>query len=409
MQVINSGDTAWVLVCSALVMLMTPGLALFYGGMVRKKNLLSTIMLSFVVLSIVGIQWILWGYSLSFGPDHWGIIGGFKWLGLYGINQMPNSDYAPTIPYMAFVIFQAMFAIITPALITGALVERIKFSGFIIFIILWATFVYDPIAHWVWGMGGWMKNMGVLDFAGGLVVHISAGISALAAVLVVGKRLGFRKVPMEPNNVPITVLGGSLLWFGWFGFNGGSALAANGLAVNAFVVTMISASSAALVWMLISWIRRKPSVLGFITGAILGEVAITPASGFVGPLSAIAIGAIGAVLGYFTVIFRMKKGIDDSLDVFACHGVGGIWGVFATGIFASRIINSSGANGLIFGNINQLFTQFLAIVVVIIYSFLVTWILAAVVNAIFGMRVKKIEENIGLDISQHAETAYSMF
>jgi Amt family ammonium transporter len=407
---INAGDTAWILTSSALVMLMTPALAFFYGGLVRKKNLLSTIMLSLVMLALISLQWVLYGYSLAFGPDKWnGLIGGLQWLGLNGVGQAPNPDYASTIPHLAFMIFQAMFAIITPALITGAFVERVNFSGFLVFALFWATLVYDPVAHWVWGKGGWLSKLGVLDFAGGLVVHLTAGMSALATALVIGRRRGFEESNFEPNNIPFTVLGGGILWFGWFGFNAGSALTSGGLASNAFVATHISGASAAFTWMILSWMKGKPSLIGFVTGAIAGEVAITPASGFVPPIAAIPIGVISAILVYFTMYYRLKFKIDDSLDVFACHGVAGIWGVLATGIFASQVINSAGSDGLVFGNFSQLATQLLGVVVVGVYAFVLTLVLAKVIDAMFGLRVRKIEEEIGLDISQHAENAYSLF
>lgn len=407
--IINSGDTAWVLISSALVLLMTPALGFFYGGMVRKKNLLSTIMLSSVVVALISIQWVLYGYSLSFGPDKCGLIGGLEWLGLSGVGQMPNPDYAATIPHLAFMVFQMMFAIITPALITGAFVERVNFSGFLLFTLLWATFVYNPVAHWVWGVGGWLRNLGALDFAGGTVVHVTAGVSALATAIVVGKRKGYGASPIEPNSIPFVILGAFLLWFGWFGFNAGSALTAGGLATNAFVVTTVSAASSGLTWMLISWMFRRPSVIGFVTGAVVGLVAITPASGYVGPLAAIVIGAVAATLSYFAILLRMKTVVDDSLDVFACHGVGGIWGAIATGIFASKIVNPAGNNGLVYGNPEQLKVQLITVLVTAGYAFVMTLFLAKVVDAIFGLRVKRIEEDLGLDISQHAENAYGSF
>ncbi len=404
---VDSGDTAWVLASSALVMLMTPALGLFYGGMVRKKNALSTIMFSFAILALISVQWVLFGYSLAFGPDVHGVIGNLNWLGLNGVGQEPNADYAATIPALAFMIFQAMFAIITVALISGAFVERIKFSAFMLFSLLWATLVYDPIAHWVWGAGGWLRNMGALDFAGGTVVHISSGVSALAIAFVIGSRKGFGKQPMEPHNIPMVVLGAAILWFGWFGFNGGSAVASNGLATNAFVVTNTAAGAAALVWTMLSWYNKRPSVLGAATGGVVGLVAITPASGFVTPLAAIVIGAVAAVISYYAMLFRSKQTVDDSLDVWACHGLGGTWGAIATGIFATVAVNSAGANGLIYGNPGQLVTQIIAVGVTWIYAFVMTVILAKVVDATIGLRVRDEEESVGLDISQHAEKAYS--
>ncbi|MCZ7373235.1 MAG: ammonium transporter [Candidatus Methanoperedens sp.] len=404
---IDTGDTAWVLISTALVMLMIPAVGLFYGGMVRKKNALSTIMFSFAILALISVQWILFGYSLAFGPDVGGVIGNLNWIGLNGVGQAPNPEYASTIPSMAFMMFQAMFAVITVVLITGAFVERIKFSAFLVFSFLWATLVYDPIAHWVWGTGGWLRNMGALDFAGGMVVHVSAGVSAVAIALVIGARKGFGKHVMEPHNIPMTVLGAILLWFGWFGFNAGSAVTSGGLAVNAFVVTNTGGAAAALVWMLLSWYHKKPSVLGTVTGGIVGLAAVTPASGFVTPLAAIVIGAVAAVISYYAMLFRMKRNIDESLDVWACHGIGGAWGAIATGIFATTLVNPAGANGLLYGNSGLLFTQIIAVAVTWVYSFVVTLILAKVIDATIGLRVGEEEEAVGLDVSQHAEKAYS--
>jgi Amt family ammonium transporter len=403
--VINAGDTAWVLISAALVILMTPAVGFFYGGMVRKKNILSTIMMCFAILMVISLQWVLIGYTLAFGPTNGGLIGGLNWLGLIGVGQLPNIDYAATIPALAFMIFQAAFAIVTPSLIVGAFVERIKFSSFLVFSLLWATIVYDPVAHWVWGVGGWLRMLGALDFAGGTVVHVTAGFSALAIALVLGKRIGYGKDNMEPSNIPIVVLGAVLLWFGWFGFNGGSALAANGLAVSAFVVTNTAAAAAAVVWMLLSWFHRRPSVLGVATGAVVGLVAITPASGFVDPLSAIAIGGIAAVISYYMIVLRMKLRIDESLDAFACHGMGGAWGAIATGIFASKAINPAGADGLLLGNPGLVWTQFLAVAASGLFAFVVTIVLAKLIDAVMGLRVASNEELVGLDISQHAETA----
>ncbi|MDD5474706.1 MAG: ammonium transporter [Candidatus Methanoperedens sp.] len=404
---IDTGDTAWVLISTALVMLMIPAVGLFYGGMVRKKNALSTIMFSFAILALISVQWILFGYSLAFGHDVGGVIGNLDWIGLNGVGNAPNPDYAKTIPSMAFMMFQAMFAVITVVLITGAFVERIKFSAFLIFSFLWATLVYDPIAHWVWGQGGWLRTMGALDFAGGLVVHVSAGVSALAIALVIGARKGFGKHMMEPHSIPMTVLGAILLWFGWFGFNAGSAVTSGGLAVNAFVVTNTGGAAAALVWMLLSWYHKKPSVLGTVTGGVVGLATVTPASGFVTPLAAIVIGAVAAVLSYYAMLFRMKRNIDESLDVWACHGIGGAWGAIATGIFATTLVNPAGANGLLYGNSGLLITQVIAVAVTWVYSFVVTFILAKVIDATIGLRVGEEEEAVGLDVSQHAEKAYS--
>jgi len=405
---VNSGDTAWILISSALVMLMTPGLALFYGGMVRRKNVLSTIMMSFAILALVGILWVLYGYSLSFGPDRSGIIGGLDWFGLNQVGQSPSSTYATTVPHLAFMIYQAMFAIITVALWTGAVVERMKFSALMLLAVLWLTFVYTPVAHWVWGSGGWLAKMGALDFAGGTVVHITAGVSALAIAMALGPRKGIKeKESMEPNSIILVVIGAALLWFGWFGFNAGSALTAGGLASNAFVTTNTAACTAGLTWMLLSWFHRRPSLLGTATGAVVGLVAITPAAGFVQPWAAIPIGAVASVLSYYMMVFRARKmGVDEALDVWACHGIGGTWGALATGIFATVAVNSAGANGLLAGNPALFVKQLLAVSVVWAFSFGMTWILVKVVNAVVGLRVTEMEERVGLDISQHGERAY---
>ncbi len=407
---INGADTVWVLISAALVMLMTPAVGLFYGGMVRKKNVLSIITQSFIVLALISIQWIMLGYSLAFGPDiggH-GLIGGFQWIGLNGVGGAPNPDYSPTIPASVFMIYQGMFAIITPVLITGAFVDRMKFSTFIVFTLIWTTVVYDPIAHWVWGTGGWLRALGTLDFAGGTVVHISAGFSALAAAIIIGRRIGFKTDNMAPHNIPMTILGGILLWFGWFGFNAGSALSAGNLAANAFIVTNTSASAGALTWMVASWKHGgKPNALGIVTGGVAGLAAITPASGYVGPHAAIVIGGAAGIICYFAMHIKNKKTmIDDSLDVFACHGIGSTWGVIATGIFASVAINSAGANGLIFGDTSLIESQFIAVIVTGFYSFIITTIILKILDAAMGLRVEEDEEIEGLDITQHGEKAY---
>jgi Amt family ammonium transporter len=405
---VDTGDTAWVLIASALVMLMTPGLALFYGGMVRTKNVLGTVMQSFIALGIISIQWVLYGYSLAFGPDIGHVIGSLQWIGLRGVGLEPYPDYSATIPHQAFMIFQMMFAVITPALITGAFAERFKFKTYLIFLILWATFVYDPLAHWVWGVGGWIRNLGALDFAGGLVVHISSGIAALAAALLVGKRKGYGEEPMPPHNLTMTLLGAALLWFGWFGFNGGSAVASGSLATSAFVVTHISTASAALSWMIAEWTYRgEPTVLGVASGAVAGLVAITPASGFVGPVSAIIIGLTAGVACYFAINLKTKLGYDDSLDVVGVHGVGGTWGALATGLFASKAINSAGNNGLFFGNPSLLGIQALSVVSAWIYSFVVTLIILKILDWTMGLRVNDEHEVNGLDLSQHGEAGYN--
>jgi Amt family ammonium transporter len=406
---IDTGDTAWVLVSTALVLLMTaPGVALFYGGMVRSKNALSTVMQSFVILCLISVQWVLWGYSLAFGPDIGGIIGSLAWVGLNGVGTTPNADYAATIPHQAFMLFQMMFAVITPALITGAFAERIKFKSFLLFTLLWATFIYDPLAHWVWGVGGWVRNLGALDFAGGTVVHISSGIAGLACALVVKKRLGLGKEGMHPNNLPMTLTGAALLWFGWFGFNAGSALGAGELATSTFTATNTATAAAALTWMVVEWIYRgKPSALGVASGAVAGLVAITPASGFVGPISSIWIGMGAGGLCYLFVMLKPLFGYDDALDAVGVHGIGGTWGALATGLFASKAVNAAGADGLFFGNPAQLGIQAVAVLVTLVFVFVGTLIILAVVAAITGLRVSEEDERTGLDLSQHDEKAYS--
>jgi Amt family ammonium transporter len=391
-------------------MLMTPALGFFYGGLVRRKNVLATIMHSFFILALISVQWALWGYTLAFGPDKGGIIGGLDWLGLKGVGAEPNPDYAATIPHSAFMIFQCMFAVITPALITGAFAERKRFKAFVIFSLAWATLVYAPIAHWVWGVGGWLRDFGALDFAGGTVVHISSGVTALVAAMVLGRRVGFGQESMEPHNLTYTVLGAALLWFGWFGFNAGSALGANGLAANAFVVTNIAAAMGALTWMTVSWIRHgHPSVLGAAAGAVAGLVAITPASGFVSPSSAIVIGFGAGVFCFFAVdalkgIFK----IDDALDVFAVHGIGGIWGSLATGLFAEKAVNAAGADGLFFGGAGLLGKQIVAVVAVIVFAAAVSWLILKAIDLTIGLRVPEQEEVLGLDTTQHGELAYQL-
>ncbi|HJY84575.1 MAG TPA: ammonium transporter [Candidatus Binatia bacterium] len=402
-----------MLTSSALVLMMTaPGLALFYGGLVRRKNGLATIMQSFVLVALISVQWVLWGYTLAFGPDHGGLVGGLDWLGLIGVEGVPNPDYAPTIPHQTYMIYQAMFAIITPALITGAIAERMKFSAFLVFSLLWATFVYDPLAHWVWGKGGWIGTnggMGALDFAGGTVVHISSGISALAAALVMGKRLGYPQEPMPPHNLPFAVVGAAMLWVGWFGFNAGSALSSGALATSAFVATNTATGAATLSWMFTEWaMRGKPTVLGAASGAVAGLVAITPAAGFVGPLSALVIGVVGGALCFAACNVKTRFGYDDSLDVVGVHCVGGTTGALLTGLFASKLVNSAGADGLLFGNPAQFITQLIAVVTTLVYCFVVAFILLKVVDALMGLRVEEEEELAGLDLSQHGENAYTL-
>ena len=408
---INSGDTAWVLISTALVMLMTiPGLALFYGGLVRRKNVLATMMQSFFVLCLISIQWVLWGYSLSFGPDKGHIIGSLAWLGLKGVGIMPNTDYAATIPHVLFVTYQMMFAVITPGLITGAFAERMKFSTYVVFTLLWATLVYAPLCHWVWGTGGWLRNLGVLDFAGGIVVHVSSGFAALVCALVMGKRRGYGREPMPPHNLPLTIIGAGLLWFGWFGFNAGSALGANGLAATTFLVTNTAAAAAALTWMFIEWKAiGKPTILGGATGAVAGLATITPASGFVSVLSAILIGVAAAAVCYTAVaIIKLKFAYDDSLDAFGVHGIGGALGVLATGLLAQKIINPAGNDGLFFGNLTQFNAQAIGVLVAIAYSVTLTFIMLKLLDATMGLRVTDEEEVVGLDITQHEESAYTL-
>jgi ammonium transporter, Amt family len=402
--VINGGDTAWVLTATALVMLMTPGLALFYGGLVRRKNVLSILMQCMFILALVSVTWVLVGYTMAFGKDFngWGIIGNLDNIGLKGIGSDPG-PYARTIPAAAFALFQMMFAIITPALIIGAFAERKRFKAFVLFILLWSLLVYSPICHWVWGDNGWLKNMGVLDYAGGTVVHISSGVAALVAALVLGPRVRRESDRFEPHDVRLTVIGAGILWFGWFGFNGGSALAADGHAVNAVMVTNTAAGMGALTWLTMSWLHKgSPSVIGAVSGAIAGEVGITPASGFVDPSSAIVIGFIAGAVCYGAILLRQRLQIDDALDVWAVHGVGGTLGVFLTGVLAVATIG--GAKGLIDGNAGQVGTQLVAIAAVWIYSAVATLVILKVVGAFVGLRVEESEEEAGLDASQHGET-----
>jgi ammonium transporter, Amt family len=408
----NTGDTAWVLISSVLVLGMTiPGLAFFYGGLVRRKNVLSILMQCFIIACVISLQWVLFGYSLAFGPDTGlGIIGSLKWAGLNFVGGQPNADYAATIPHQVFMIFQAMFAIITPALIIGAFAERMKFSAFLIFTVLWATLVYDPLAHWVWGTGGWLRELGALDFAGGIVVHVSSGISALTLAILLGKRCGYAQQPFRPHNLPFTVLGAALLWFGWFGFNAGSALGANELAANAFITTHIAASAAGLTWALIEWRHHgAPTILGAATGAVAGLVAITPACGFVNPMNAIFIGIIVSLFCYIAVVLiKSWLGYDDSLDAFGVHGVGGIWGTLATGLFAEKAVNAAGVDGLFFGNAKLFLVQLMLVIVVPLFAAAMTWIIFKAVDALVGMRVEKKDEIVGLDLTQQSESAYTV-
>jgi Amt family ammonium transporter len=405
---VNPIDTVFVLFSAVLVMLMTPGLAFFYGGMVRRKNILSVLMQCMVVLCLISLQWIFFGYSLAFAPGN-GFWGGWAWLGLRGVGFEPFADYSATIPHQVFMFFQMMFAVITPALIIGAFAERMKFSAFLIFALLWATFVYDPLCHWVWGSGGWLKQMGILDFAGGIVVHTSAGIAALATTLIIGRRKGINHTP-SPHNLPFVVLGTGLLWFGWFGFNAGSALAVNSVAVNAFIVTNTAAAAAGLSWALLEWVRNgRPTVFGTVTGAIAGLATVTPASGFVSVGSAVIIGICASIVCFIGVaVIKPRFGYDDSLDAFGVHGIGGILGTLATGLFASKLINPAGADGLFFGNPKQFLIQLAGVSITVVYTFSVTFAIYKLVDIFFGIRVKEKEEVMGLDLTQHRESAYTI-
>ena len=408
MNALNGADTVFILMSTAMVMLMTPGLALFYGGMVRAKNVLGTVMQSFFMVGVASIIWAVVGYSLAFGPDVGHVIGNLSWVGLAGVGLTPGS-YAPTVPALAFMAFQLMFAVITPALITGAFAERMKFSGFLLFTVLWCVLVYAPVAHWVWGEGGWLRELGVLDFAGGIVVHANAAAAALAAVLVIGKRRDLGSESLSPHNLPMTVLGAALLWFGWFGFNAGSALSAGALAVSAFVATHLAAAAAMVSWVVVEWLHRgKPTTLGAASGCIAGLATITPAAGFVTPLPAIVIGLVAGALCYAGILLKWRLRYDDSLDVVGVHGVGGITGALLTGVFATTAVNAAGANGLLYGNPGQLVIQLIAVLVTAVYSFGVSYVLLRVVDATVGLRVSAEEESVGLDLSQHSEASYTL-
>ncbi|HRW07596.1 MAG TPA: ammonium transporter [Caldilineaceae bacterium] len=405
---INPGDTAWIMVSIALVTLMTPALGFFYGGMVRRKNILSTLNLSFITMGLISLQWVLFGYSLAFGDTLGGIVGGLDYLGFHSVTGAPSPVYASNVPHLAFAAFQMTFAVITPALITGAFVERVRFKAFIIFALLWATLVYDPVAHWVWGSGGIFAGLGALDFAGGTVVHITAGFSALAFAMAIRPRSDYINATIEPHHIPYTVLGAGLLWVGWFGFNGGSALAADGIAVTAVVNTNTAAAAAAVVWMLLSWRESKPSVLGIAVGAVVGLVAITPAAGFVTPLAAIVIGASAAPISYYCIRLVHRRKLDESLDVWGCHGMAGAWGAIATGLFATTTVNPNGANGLFYGDAIQLGIQILTVLVAAGYAFGLTFVMAKVLDATIGLSVSEEEEQMGLDMSEHGERAYAL-
>lgn len=403
----DTGDTAFMLIATALVMLMTPGLALFYGGMVRSKNVLSTVLQSFVCLGVVSIIWVIYGYSLAFGPDVNGLIGNLDWAGLAGVGLEPGK-YSATIPHLLFCAFQLMFAVITPALITGTFAERVKFPAFLLFTVLWSTLVYLPVCHWVWG-GGWISGHGGLDFAGGTVIHINSGAAALVAALMFGKRKGWGKEAFHPHNLTMTMLGAGILWFGWFGFNAGSALSANGVAVNAFFTTQVATGAALLSWLIAEWlVQGKPTTLGAASGAIAGLVAITPGAGFVGPTSAVLIGLVAGALCYFAVLAKSRLGYDDALDVVGVHGVGGLWGALATGLFATTAVNAAGKDGLFFGNPQLLGIQAMDALTTIAYSVVVTFIILKVVDLVIGLRVSEEEEEQGLDLTQHSEIGYSL-
>ncbi len=403
----DSGDIAFMLVATAMVMLMTPGLALFYGGLVRSKNVLSTTMQSFLCLGIISIIWVAYGYSMAFGPDVAGFVGNFKYVGLKGVG-LGIGPYSDTIPDLLFCAFQLMFAIITPALITGAYAERMKFTAFVAFTILWSTFVYFPVCHWVWG-GGWLGAMGALDFAGGTVIHINSGAAALVACIVLGKRKGYGREAMHPHNLPMTILGAGVLWFGWFGFNAGSALSAGPIAVLALFTTQVATGAGALSWVLAEWkVQGRPTTLGAASGAVAGLVAITPGAGFVGPLSAIIIGLVGGALCYFAVLMKGRLGYDDALDVVGVHGVGGLWGALATGLFASLAWNPDGANGLFFGNAGQLGIQAIGAGAAIAYSVVLTFVILKGIDAVIGLRADLEDEVQGLDVTEHKEVGYSL-
>jgi ammonium transporter, Amt family len=405
---IDKADTAFVLVSAALVMLMTPGLAVFYAGMVRAKNVLGTIMQSFILIALISIEWVYLGYTMSFGPDISGVIGDLSWFALSGVGALPNHDYGPTIPHLVFAMFQCMFAVITPALITGAFAERMRFGPFLLFSLIWAIIVYNPVCHWVWGAGGWLRNLGVQDFAGGLVVHLTCGAAALASILVIGRRKGYGSENFLPHNLPMTLIGTGILWFGWFGFNGGSALAADGIAGSAFTATHLGGMAGMATWVIVEWIHRgKPTTLGAASGAVAGLATITPASGFVGPNSAVLIGLAAGLICYWAVASKYRLGYDDSLDVVGIHGVGGIVGTIFVGVFASKAINSSSADGLIAGGTSLILSQLIGVLAVGVYVFCVSWILLKTVDAVFGLRVSEDTEVQGLDLGEHSETAYS--
>ena len=404
----NKADTVFVLISAALVLLMTPGLALFYAGMVRAKNVLGTIMQSLFMISLISIEWIYLGYSMSFGPTVGGFVGNLSWFGLSGVTTAPSPDYATTIPHLVFMIYQCMFAVITPALITGAFAERVRFVPFVFFSVFWAVLVYNPVCHWIWGKGGWLGAAGVMDFAGGLVVHATCGAAALAGVLVIGPRRGYGRTSFMPHNLPMTVLGTGLLWFGWFGFNGGSALAADEVAATAFVATHLGAMSGMAMWVVMEWLTQgRPTTLGAVSGAIAGLATITPTAGFVGPNSAIVVGLMAGVCCFTFVSLKARMRLDDSLDVVGIHGIGGLLGTLCLGIFASTAVNPGGVDGLLAGNPWQFFVQLKGAVVVSVYAFVVSWGIFKIIDAGMGLRLSDEAEVAGLDSSEHSETAYN--
>lgn len=405
---VDTGDTAWMLISAALVLFMTPGLAFFYAGMVRAKNVLNMLMQSFIAMAVITVLWVVVGYSLAFAPGN-AIVGGLSWIGLRGVGQTPNADYGATIPHQVFMVYQMMFAIITPALISGAIADRMRFRAYVLFIALWSLLVYSPLAHMVWGVGGFLRDLGALDFAGGTVVHISSGVSALVLAILLGKRRARLAEDMRPHSLPLTLLGTGILWFGWFGFNAGSAVASGGLAGSAFVVTHIAAATAGLMWVSIEWIAyRKPTALGMATGAVAGLVAITPASGYVGPMAALAIGGGVSVISFFAIKLKERFGYDDALDVFGVHGVGGMWGALATGLFASKAVNAGGADGLLMGGgISLVLKQLAGIGTAVAVAAVATLIIAAIVRALVGLRVSSDEEDAGLDLGEHGESGYA--
>lgn len=404
----NKADTAFILAAAGLVLLMTPGLALFYGGMVRRKNVLGTIMQSLILISLITIEWVYLGYSMSFGPDIGGFVGDMSWFALNGVGTEPSPDYASTIPHIVFMVFQCMFAVITPALITGAFAERVRFVPFLIFSLLWAILVYNPVCHWIWGKGGWLGNLGVLDFAGGLVVHATCGSAALAGVLVLGSRKGYGRTSFMPHNLPMTMMGTGLLWFGWFGFNGGSALAADEVAATAFVATHLGGMSGMFFWVVMEWFtQKKATTLGAASGAIAGLATITPAAGFVGPNCAILVGCLGGIICFLAVNTKSKIGLDDSLDVVGIHGIGGIVGTLCLGLFASKAVNPGGVDGLFYGGVAQFGKQLFGVVVVVAYTFVVSWTLFKVIHNVLGMRLEEDAEVEGMDSAEHSETAYN--